>query len=68
MTYPHKIFFNQIKEILKLLKGFFQVMPVDLIILEDTNLNINSKGKGNTMRIIVGTILDVINCFRKENL
>lgn len=43
-------------------------MPVDLIILEDTNLNINSKGKGNTMRIIVGTILDVINCFRKENL
>ena len=43
-------------------------MPVDIIVLEDTNLNINSKAKGNTIRIILGTILDVINCFRKENL
>ena len=66
--YPNKRQLDDILKTLKIFKKIFKTLPLDLIFLDRPEENIKSEQSENTIRVISGTILDNINCFRKNNL
>lgn len=66
--YANKRQLDDILKTLKVFKTIFSALPLDLIFLDKPEENIKCENDQKTIRVISGTILDNINCFRKNDL